>query len=182
MSVIDEITLTDPSNGRSSQEDLPSTNQSAPRDQLANEKSVHFITVDFPKPSTGGSTLSSHSGKSSGSNGSKKSKPESFLDYLTSNQPQLDSGQTSVRTQTDPMSNMPEKSSGSAIDTKELKKHITSECKKTEQKILEKIPGMEDTLKKLMERNMKLETDLGQGFNLRFDWSRLYLESNILSV
>ena len=80
------------------------------------------------------------------------------------------------------MSNMPEKSSGSAIDTKELKKHITSECKKTEQKILEKIPGMEDTLKKLMEQNMKLETDLGQGFNLRFDWSRLYLESNILSV
>ena len=78
------------------------------------------------------------------------------------------------------MPNMPEKSSGSAIDTKELKKHITSECKKTEQKILEKIPGMEDTLRKLMERNKKLETDLGQVLNLRFDWSRLFLESDIL--
>ena len=80
------------------------------------------------------------------------------------------------------MPNMPEKSSGSAIDTKELKKHITSECKKTEQKILEKIPGMEDTLRKLMERNKKLENDLGQVFNLKFDWSRLFLESAILSV
>ena len=80
------------------------------------------------------------------------------------------------------MPNTPEKSSGSAIDTKELKKHITSECKKTEQKILEKIPGMEDTLRKLMERNKKLENDLGQVFNLRFDWSRLFLESAILSV
>lgn len=67
------------------------------------------------------------------------------------------------------MPNTPEKSSRSAIDTKELKKHITSECKKTEQKILEKIPGMEDTLKKLMERNMKLEKDLGQFLNLRLD-------------
>ena len=66
------------------------------------------------------------------------------------------------------MPNMPEKSSGSAIDTKELKKHITSECKKTEQKILEKIPGMEETLKRLMERNKKLETDLGQGFSLTY--------------
>ena len=71
------------------------------------------------------------------------------------------------------MPNTPEKSSGSAIDTKELKKHITSECKKTEQKILEKIPGMEDTLKRLMERNKKLETDLGQGFNLRFEYENL---------
>ena len=47
----------------------------------------------------------------------------------------------------------------------ELKKHITSECKKTEAKILEKIPGMEDTLRQLMERNMKLEKDLGEVLN-----------------
>ena len=64
------------------------------------------------------------------------------------------------------MPNTTETSSRSTIDTKELKKHITSECKKTEQKILEKIPGMEDTLKKLMERNMKLEKDLGQFLKL----------------
>ena len=83
-----------------------------------------------------------------------------------------------MRTQTDPMPNTPEKSSRSPIDTKELKKHITSECKKTEEKILEKIPGMEDTLKKLMERNMKLEKDLGQFLNLRFDWSNVASRSS----
>ena len=65
------------------------------------------------------------------------------------------------------MPNTPEESSRSAVDTKELKKHITNECKKAEQKILEKIPGMEETLKKLMERNIKLEKDLGQFLNLR---------------
>ena len=84
------------------------------------------------------------------------------------------------------MPNTPEKSSRSAIDTKELKKHITSECKKTEQKILEKIPGMEDTLKKLMERNMKLEKDLGQFLNLRLDQildlAECCLKIGILSV
>ena len=62
MTVIDEITPNDPSNGQTSQEDLALTNQSPARDQPANEKSVNFRTVDFPNPSTGGSTLSSHSG------------------------------------------------------------------------------------------------------------------------
>ena len=76
------------------------------------------------------------------------------------------------------MPNTSEKSSRPAIDTKELKKHITSECKKTEQKILEKIPGMEDTLKKLMERNMKLEKDLGQFLHLRFDLSSVASRSS----
>ena len=76
------------------------------------------------------------------------------------------------------MPNTPEKSSKSAIDTKELKKHITNECKKTEEKILEKIPGMEDTLKKLMERNMKLEKDLGRFLNLRLDWSSVASRSS----
>ena len=59
MSEINEMTFTDPSNGHSSQKNVPSTNQ---RDQPANEKSVHFEKMDFPKPSTGGSTLSSQSG------------------------------------------------------------------------------------------------------------------------
>ena len=84
------------------------------------------------------------------------------------------------------MPNTTETSSRSAIDTKELKKHITSECKKTEQKILEKIPGMKDTLKKLMERNMKLEKDLGKFLNLRLDQIlelvKCYLKIVILSV
>lgn len=62
MSEIDEITFTDPSNGHSNEKNLPSTYQSQPRDQPANEKSVNFEIMDFPKPSTGGSTLSSQSG------------------------------------------------------------------------------------------------------------------------
>ena len=62
MSEIDEITFTDPSNGHSSQKNRSSTNQSPSWNQPANEKSVHFETKDFPKPSTGGSTLSSQSG------------------------------------------------------------------------------------------------------------------------
>ena len=63
---------------------------------------------------------------------------------------------------------MPEssqKSTAPSVDASELKKHITRECKRTEQKILEKIPGMEDTLRKLMERNMKLEKDLAEFSN-----------------
>ena len=62
MSEIDEIAFIDPSNGHSSQKNLPSSDQSPPSDQPANEKSVHFETMDFPNPSTGGSTLSSQSG------------------------------------------------------------------------------------------------------------------------
>ena len=62
MTVIDEISLNDPSNGQTSQEDLALTNQSPARDQPANEKSVNVRMGDFPNPSTGGSTLSSHSG------------------------------------------------------------------------------------------------------------------------
>ena len=45
---------------------------------------------------------------------------------------------------------------------------------------------MEDTLKKLMERNMKLEKDLGKFLNLRLDQIlelvKCYLKIVILSV
>ena len=62
MSEIDENTFTDSSNEFSGQKNLPSTNQISPGNQSANEKSVNSERMDFPKPSTGGSTLSSQSG------------------------------------------------------------------------------------------------------------------------
>ena len=86
----------------------------------------------------------------------------SFLDYLTSNQPPLESQLVHKRTQTDPLPEPPRPKAspssaslrsgksgrgGPQINSDEIKQHVTKECNNAAGQIAERIPPIENTLR-----------------------------------